>query len=294
MQDYIDKHLNEPITLQTLAKAAGYSCGYSIRLFQELTDRAPFDYIRELRLSKAAEKLLENDAKIVDVASAFSFESHEGFTRAFSRQFGISPRRYRKEKPALKLFTPEHLRDFYLSLQRGEKIMAKAKPQTVFIQVVDYPARKLILKRGIKAIHWGEYGQEMGFGVVEELKQIKDTLHESGGIWLPKSLQKPGTSEFVMGVDMPADYNGPVPDDYEIIGLEPCKMMVFQGPPFEESKLTMAIMELWEVLDSFNPALYGYAWADDDGPRYQYEPLPTRGAMEALPVKELEVEGAES
>jgi hypothetical protein len=166
----------------------------------------------------------------------------------------------------------------------------KRKPNFIFVQVIEKPARKLILKRGIKAVHWGEYGQEMGFGVVEELKQIKSALYESGGIWLPKNLQKPGTSEFVMGVDMPADYKGPVPEGYEIIDLKPCKMMVFQGQTFEEPMLTKAIMELWEALDSFNPELYGYAWADEDGPRYQYEPIANRGAMEALPVRQLKVE----
>jgi len=289
MQDFIDRHMTETITLHNLAEVAGYSPGYSIRLFKEITGKEPFDYIRELRLSRAAEKLLNGKVKVVDVASEFMFESHEGFSRAFSKQFGISPRRFSREKPPLKLFTPEHIRDYNLSLKRGEKIMAaKTKPHTVFIQVVDFPARKLILKRATKAIHWGEYCEEMGYGVVDELKQIKGALHESGGIWLPKSLQKPGTSEYVMGVDVPADYKGEIPQGYEIIALKPCKMMVFQGTPFEDGKYDRAIMKLWEAMDNFNPELYGYAWADEDGPRYQYEPLGNRGAMEALPVRQLD------
>jgi hypothetical protein len=164
---------------------------------------------------------------------------------------------------------------------------AKTRLNTVFIRVIDYPARKLILKRGIKAIHWGEYGLEMGFGVMDELKKITGAINEPGGIWLPKYLRKPGTSEFVMGVDMPVDYPGPVPGGFEMIDLMSCQMMVFQGPPFEEPDLTKAIMKLWKVLDNFNPEIYGYAWADEDGPRYQYEPLPHRGALEALPVRQL-------
>jgi len=290
MQDFIDRHMTETITLHKLAEAAGYSPGYSIRLFKEITGKEPFDYIRELRLARAAEKLRNENVRVVDVASDAMFDSHEGFTRAFSKQFGMSPRRFSKEKPPVKLFIPERMRDYSLSLQRGEKIMAaKMKPHTVFIQVVDFPARKLILKRATKAIHWGEYCEEMGYGVVDELKKIKGTLHESGGVWLPKSLRKPGTSEYVMGVDVPADYKGEIPEGYEIIDLKPCKMMVFQGPPFEDGRYDRAITKLWEALDSFNPELYGYAWADEDGPRYQYEPLVTRGAMEALPVRQLNV-----
>ena len=52
MQDYIEKHLTEPITLHMLANAAGYSPWHSARLFKELTGKAPFDYIRALRLSR--------------------------------------------------------------------------------------------------------------------------------------------------------------------------------------------------------------------------------------------------
>ncbi len=164
----------------------------------------------------------------------------------------------------------------------------KPQPQTYFIQVIDRPARKLILKRGVKAYHYFEYGQEVGFGVNEELKKIKGNLYEPCGMWLPKSLRKPGTSEFVMGVEMPADYKGKAPAGFEIIDLKPCKVMVFQGPPINDMKESAAaIMRLWAMLETFKPETYGYAFADEDGPRLQLEPVPQRGHIELLPVREL-------
>jgi hypothetical protein len=167
---------------------------------------------------------------------------------------------------------------------------AKAKPNTYFIQVIDRPARKLILKRGIKAYHYFEYGQEVGFNVNDELKAIKDALYEPCGMWLPENLRKPGTSEFVMGVEMPADYKGKVPAGYEIIDLKPCKMMVFQGPPFDDGpEAQKAIMELWDMLETYNPELNGFTWADEDGPRLQLEPQGYRGHIELLPVRQLNV-----
>jgi AraC family transcriptional regulator len=290
MQDCIERHMTEPITLLMLAQAAGYSPWHSARIFKELTGKTPFDYIREMRLSRAAVKLQGEDVKIIDVAFDFVFESHEGFTRAFSRQFGMSPRRFSKDKPPVKLFMPEQARDYYLRLKRGEKVMAtKKKPNTIFVQVIDRPARKLILKRGIKATHYFEYCEELGCDVNEELKGVKDALYEPCGIWLPKNLQKPGTSEYVMGVEMPADYKGAVPEGYEIIDLKPCKMMVFQTPPFDDAKFAKVIMDMWELLDTFNPELYGFAWADEDGPRFQMEPQGYRGYIEMLPVRQLNV-----
>jgi AraC family transcriptional regulator len=164
----------------------------------------------------------------------------------------------------------------------------KSQPQTYFIQVVDRPARKLILKRGVKAVHYFEYGNEVGFSVNDELKAIKGALYEPCGMWLPKNLRKPGTSEFVMGVEMPANYKGKVPAGYEIINLKPCTMMVFQGPPFsDEKQAPKEIMELWAMLETFKPELFGFTWADEDGPRLQLEPKPYRGHIELLPVRQL-------
>jgi AraC family transcriptional regulator len=167
---------------------------------------------------------------------------------------------------------------------------SKTNVNTVFVQVIDRPARKLILKRGIKAIHYFEYCEEVGYNVNDELKAVKDALYEPCGMWLPEDLRKPGTSEFAMGVEMPADYKGEVPEGYEIIDLKPCKMMVFQGPPFDDAKkAAKAIMDLWEVLETYNPELYGFAWADEDGPRLQLEPQGYRGHIELLPVRQLNV-----
>jgi AraC family transcriptional regulator len=172
----------------------------------------------------------------------------------------------------------------------GEKFMArKSKLNTYFVQIVDRPARKLILKRGIKAVHYFEYCQEVGNEVENELDKIKKALYEPCGLWLPENLRKPGTSEFAMGVEMPADYKGKAPAGYEIIDLKPCKMMVFQGPPFDDVKTAKAIMDLWEVLETYNPELYGFAWADEDGPRLQLHPQGHRGHIELLPVKQLNV-----
>ena len=119
MQDYIDEHITDPISLHMLAKAAGYSPWHSARIFKELTGKTPFAYIRELRLSRAAIKLRDDNVKIIDVALDFVFDSHEGFTRAFSKQFGMTPQDYCKNKPPLKLFMPRRICDYYLMLQKG-------------------------------------------------------------------------------------------------------------------------------------------------------------------------------
>ena len=114
MQDYIERHLNEPVTLQKLAKAAGYTASHASRVFKELAGIPPLDYLRARRLSRAAERLRNHPDRILDVALDAMFGSHEGFPRAFSKQFGITPEYYRKNTPPIPLFMPRSARDYYL------------------------------------------------------------------------------------------------------------------------------------------------------------------------------------
>jgi len=289
MQDYIEEHINENITLKMLAQVSSYSPWYSSRIFKELLGKTPFEYIRLRRLSKAAEKLRDENTKVIDVAFDFVFDSHEDFTRAFSKQFGISPYRYKKIVLPVKLFMSERIRDYYLKKQKGEDRMSKdSNAKTVFVQVVDRPARKLILKRGIKATHYFEYCEEVGCDVWDILSGIKEALYEPIGMWLPENLIKPGTSVYAQGVEVPADYAGPVPEGFDVIELKPCKMMVFQSQPFDDDKFEDAIDEIWEVMKSYDPKLYGFEWADEDGPRFQLEPQGYRGYIEARPVRQIE------
>lgn len=104
MQKYIQTHFEEQITLEELSRAADYSKYHAARIFKELTGKTPFEVIRALRLTKADEILRDSDEKVSSVAFDSGFDSHDGFTRAFTRQFDITPQKYSRETPAVKYF----------------------------------------------------------------------------------------------------------------------------------------------------------------------------------------------
>ena len=288
MQDYVETHLHEPITLKNLADAAGYSPWHAAKMFKELIGKTPFEYVRALRLSKAAMVLRDGGERVVDVAFDFVFDTHEGFTRAFSKEFGISPKRYSKEKKSVKLFMPTRICDYYLMIQKGDLKMDKErKASTVFVQVVERPERKLILLRGIKATHYFEYCEVVGCDVWGILSSISEALYEPAGFWLPKHLIAEVTSQYVQGVEVPVDYQGEVPEGFEVMTLPHCKMMIFQGEPYEDEKFGEAIEDLWKVMNAYDPKLYGFSYADEDGPRFQLEPQGFRGYIEGRPVRSL-------
>lgn len=290
MQDYIEEHITERITLSDLAKAAGYSQWHSARIFKELTHKTPFEYLRALRLSKAALILRDGNTKVIDVAFDFVFDSHEGFTRAFSKQFGISPKKYSHDAPPIQLFIPYSTRAYHLTFAKGEKAMSKREnTSTVFVQVVERPERKVILKRGKNATNYFEYCEEVGCDIWGMLSSIKEAMYEPIGMWMPPSMINKGSSSYVQGVEVPLDYNGTIPEGFEVIELAPCKMMVFQGEPYDDEKFMDAIEDLWEVMKKYNPETYGFQWADDDAPRFQLAPMGYRGYIEARPVKQINI-----
>jgi len=290
MQSFIEAHLAQPITLHMLAQAAGYSPWHAARIFKALTGKSPFEYIRALRLSRAALRLRDGHARVVDVAFDFVFDSHEGFTRAFSKQFGVTPRDFARTRPAIRYFIPPIVRETQLALQKGAQPMSEThssstKNSTIFVQVVDRPARKLILKRGVNAADYYAYCEEVGCEVWDVLTGIQQALYEPIGMWLPENLRQPGTSIYAQGVEVPLDYAGPVPEGFELIDLPACQVMIFQGQPYDDADFEQAIGSLWETVKNYQPEIYGFQWADADGPRFQLEPQGYRGYIEGRPVR---------
>ena len=286
MQAFIEKSLDAEITLETLGKAAGYSPWYSSVIFKKLTGKSPFEYIRQLRLSKAALRLRDENVKIIDVALDCEFNSHEGFTRAFSKQFNIAPKAYADTLPPIKLFMPYPVN--IMNREKGDRENMEKKLYPIFTSVVDRPQRKLIIRRGVKAACYCEYCAEAGCDVWGILTSVKEALCEPVGMWLPKNLRKPNTSEYCQGVEVPLDYNKPLPDGFETVVFPPCKMLVFQGPPFNDEDFGEAIEDMWEAIKDYKIETTGYRWAPDDAPRVQMEPQGKRGYIEALPVRLLE------
>lgn len=92
---YIDEHICEKIELVELAEIAGYSPFYFSKLFSENMGISVTGYIRIRKLQYSMCSLLEGK-KVLDVAVMYAFESHEGYTRSFTKLFGSTPSTVRK------------------------------------------------------------------------------------------------------------------------------------------------------------------------------------------------------
>ena len=156
--------------------------------------------------------------------------------------------------------------------------------RNVFIQAVEKPERKVIIKRGKKAADYFAYCEEVGCEVWGLLKSIPALGGEPVCLWLPKAYQKPGTSEYVQGVEVAADYNGIVPEGFELLALPAAKYLLFQGEPFAEEDYCQAIDDIKQAIAKYDPSILGLQW-EESNPRIQLEPIGQRGYIELMPVR---------
>ena len=158
--------------------------------------------------------------------------------------------------------------------------------QSVFIQLQKKPARKVLIKRGVRAKEYFAYCEEVGCDVWGLLTSMDSLCGEPVCLWLKPPYQKPGTSAYVQGVEVPVDYSGPVPEGFDVLDLPEAEYLVFQGEPFREEDYAQAILAVEQAMDRYDPSLIGYCW-DDGEPRIQLEPRGERGYIELRAVRPL-------
>lgn len=98
--DYIEKNITRALTLEELAEHFYVSAFHFNRIFKIVVGISLKQYILGRKLTQSLERLDHRDAAVIDVAYDFGFEYPEVYSRAFKKQFGISPSVYKKEKNA--------------------------------------------------------------------------------------------------------------------------------------------------------------------------------------------------
>lgn len=272
MQDYINAHLSESITLGDLARASLFSPWHAHRLFLKETGLTPAEYIRRLRLSRSAMKL-KDGCRVTDAACDLGFGSVDGYQRAFLREFGMNPGAYARSPQPLPLFIPYGV----IGRALRKEPMQMEQVQSVFIQVIHKPERKIIVKRGVKATDYFSYCEEVGCDVWGLLMSMDSLCGEPVCLW------KQG-QYYMQGVERDVNDASPIPEGLEAVILPESDYLMFQGEPFAEENYREAIGALMEGMQRYNPSILGYQW-DDARPDIQLEPRGERGYIHLRPVK---------
>ena len=93
---YIEDNLENDIDMQVIAESIGYSKFHLNRIFTEETGRTIYKYLQARRLTVAAQKLVDTDKPITQIAYEAGYNSQQAFSLAFKQVYLYPPKTYRK------------------------------------------------------------------------------------------------------------------------------------------------------------------------------------------------------
>ena len=282
MLDFIELHLDEPITLSLVARRLGYSPWYCTRQFRQILGLSFRRYLASRRLSAAAMALRDGETGTLELALRWGFTSQEAFSRAFKRAFGISPGAYRRCPVPLHL---SPVRRVFLPLPM-ENAMAFDAHKQITTSIQFLPAHGFLgIREPNSTGYFDFWGRQAAKGVdchavIGLLDSIPSCTGQIGG-WYGKD----GEEGYLYGIEVPETYAGPVPEGIELHRIPAGDYAVFLHPAYDFEKHDQAVflalkaaMAVWMSED------HGFA-ADDGRPIYQRHGSDTFGQAICRPIR---------
>lgn len=97
VQDYMETHMMSQLTIEELAKVAGFSKFHFSRIFQSMLGESLAHYVGRIRMERAVFLLAHRlDKNMTDIAYQLGFTDSAVFSRAFKNYYGLSPKAYRQ------------------------------------------------------------------------------------------------------------------------------------------------------------------------------------------------------
>lgn len=219
--DYMEEHILEPITYEDVAKYLYVSSYHFHRTFSLITGITANEYIRNRRLSMAGQELSMSDAKVIDIALKYCYDSPESFTKAFTRFHGVTPNVARRSGMKLKSFNRLIIK---IKLEGGTVMDYRIEKRESFKLITKLKKfrNEVISEEGNTEIpdFWKECGDN---GTFDVLKQ-NSSKHDVYGPCAPISK---GSTHFDYGIGM--EFNGEhVPDGYTLWEVKPTLWSVFK------------------------------------------------------------------
>ena len=236
--DWIEEHIEEDPSLAQLAERIGYSSWYLSVKFHETVGMTMRSYIAGRRLARAADEVRDTDGRLLDIALKYGWSSQEAMTKAFTTMLGCTPAEYRKNPcliplPIMKVvYFPEH----YKMLYEGEHKMSD-KQIFPMVRTEFIPAHRYIGIWDGRSTSYGDFfinhDCDHVCGIINSLAEKSHsvvTAHTAGWYF------EDGKRLYFYGSGVENDYNGAIPDGFEMKYVPESCYLVFYNPPFDYLK----------------------------------------------------------
>jgi transcriptional regulator GlxA family with amidase domain len=97
VEEFIEAHLDVPLSVGQIAQAAGMSCSHFARAFRNVLKMTPHRYVMWRRLIRAQELIKDSDTSLADIAVVTGFADQSHLCRLFHQYMGESPSRFRRQ-----------------------------------------------------------------------------------------------------------------------------------------------------------------------------------------------------
>ena len=256
--DYIEANLTRGLEVKEIAKQAFLSPFYFQRIFGALCGIGVGEYIRRRRLTLAGEELASSDAKVIDIAAKYGYDSPDSFNRAFQRFHGISPSAAKRAGARLISFAPVKIKKTWkgggmMEYRIVEKpqftvmgISRKFHPETSYQQIPEY---------------WTEMFSRADFPLMGVYGICKDDNGLGGEFeyWI--------ADDYIPWKDIPAECQSMV-----IPGgtwaVFPCKLKTLQDTNTRMWKEWLPNCREYKLSGSYNLEVYGPPCEEDQGESY--------------------------
>ena len=186
--EHIDRHLDEPLELETLAGVAHFSPFHFHRLFSAWMGETLGEYVRRRRLEIAAQRLVSQPAvPVLQVALSVGFASAEAFARAFKTRFGSAPSSWRVSEDSNRGQANRKPDQAAAPAQRKDEVSKYTQEASMNVKLVDRQPTTVAYLR-----HVGPYGPELSDFWQESVYPWMQTNHLLGRPRYGISLDDPG------------------------------------------------------------------------------------------------------
>ncbi|WP_289138548.1 effector binding domain-containing protein [uncultured Brevibacillus sp.] len=241
--NYVEQHLTEELPITEIAAQAHFSAFHFQRLFQAICGFGVQEYVRKRRLSEAAVLLKESSKNILDIAVLYQYQSQEAFTRAFEKQFGMTPGKFRKSDVPLVYQTKMDFLTFRLK-DKGE--MKVNKPTIMMLDEI------LIMGRSFRTSLQDEiYFEEIPgfyheFGRNQDFMRIPDKAAPDMSYGISCDFDDDGSFSFVVG-EAVNKISDQVPEGFVTMTLPAGKYAEFKvhGPVDQSQNIRRYIYGTW-------------------------------------------------